>query len=167
MEATERGDPRPAGAALQDRSWIVRLLAAVRLEVLGLDRPTVAALKEQADPTRPAPDDDWKPMAKAREFAEALEIDATAPAVEIPLVEAARIAASLLTERVKSGPPTEETPTKRRMIETLLVWRAIVPEKSDRAWLARRLLGLTDLERAVEDLKAPGVERAVGDDGDD
>ena len=166
MEATERGDPRPAAAALQDPSWVVRLLGAVRLEVLGLDAPTANALKEQADPSRPPPADDLKALRKAREFADALEIDAAAPAVKVELKEAARIAAALLTERVKSGPRGEDGATKRRMVETLLAWRAAVPEKGDRAWLARRLLGLTDIDRAVEDLRAPSAERAVGDDGD-
>jgi hypothetical protein len=166
MEATERGDPRPAAAALQDREWLVRLFAAVRLEVLGLDGPTAMALKLEADPAKPAPKDDWKPLVQARAFAEALEVDAGAPAVDLPLKEAARIAASLLTERVKEGPAGEEVGTKRRMVETLLVWRAVVPEKADRAWLAGRLLRLTDLERALEDLKAASPEKALDDDGD-
>lgn len=166
MEATERGDPRPAAAALQDREWMVRLFAVVRLEVLGLDTGTAVALREQADPSRPPPADTFKPLQQARAFAEALEVDAGAPAIDLPLKEAARIGASLLTERVRSGPPGEEVGTKRRMVETLLVWRAAVPEKGDRAWLAGRLLRLTDLERALEDLRAATPEKALDDDGD-
>ncbi len=166
MEATERGDPRPAADALQDPSWIVRALAAVRLEVLGLDHPTAEALRLQADPSKPPPPDDFRPLKLAREFAAALEVE-VGPPVEVDLREAARIAASFLTERVKSGPPGEDPLVKRRMVETLLAWRAAVPEKADRAWLARRLLGLTDIDQAVEDLKAPSAAKAVGEDGDD
>lgn len=165
MEATERGDPRPAAAALQDPSWIVRALAAVRLEVLGLDRGTAEALRRQADPGKPPPGDDYRPLRLAREFAAALEVE-LGPPVEVSLQEAARIAASFLTERVKGGPPDEDPLLKRRMVESLLAWRAVVPEKADRAWLARRLLGLTDIDQAVEDLKAPSAARAVGEDGE-
>ncbi|MBX3471728.1 MAG: hypothetical protein KF878_33145 [Planctomycetes bacterium] len=165
MEATERGDPRPAAAALQDRAWIVRSIAVIRLEVLGLDAGTTEALREQADPTRPAPEDDSKPLRRAREFAAALEVD-LGPPVEVPPREAARIAASILTERVKGGPPDEDAAAKRRLVEHLLAWRAVVPEKADRAWLARRLLGLTDIDQALDDLKAQTAARAVGEDGD-
>ncbi len=166
MEATERGDPRPAAAALQDPSWIVRALAVVRLEVLGLDQATAEALRLQADPGKPPPADDFRPLRQAREFAAALEVD-LGPPVQVDLKEAARIAASFLSERVRSGPPNEDPLAKRRMIELLLAWRAAVPEKTDRAWLARRLLGLTDIDQAVTDLKAPSAAKAVGEDGDE
>ncbi|MCO5172540.1 MAG: hypothetical protein M9894_40100 [Planctomycetes bacterium] len=165
VEATERGDPRPAAAALQDPAWIVRSIAVIRLDVLGLDAGTTEALRELADPGRPPPDADSKPLRRAREFAAALEVD-LGPAVEVPPREAARIAASILTERVKGGPPDEDAAAKRRLVEHLLAWRPVVPEKADRAWLARRLLGLTDIDQALEDLKAPTAQRAVGDDGD-
>lgn len=165
MEATERGDPRPAAAALQDPSWIVRALAAVRLQVLGLDQATAEALRLQADPSRPPPADDQRALRLAREFADALEVE-LAPAVDLPPGEAARIAASFLTERVRSGPRDEDPLLKRRMVESLLAWRTAVSAAADRAWLARRLLGLTDIDQAVEDLKAPSAARAVGEDGD-
>lgn len=165
MESSERGDPRPAAAALQDKAWIVRMLAVIRLEVLGLDTGTAGALRAQADPSRPPPPDDFRPLKLAREFADALQVD-LGPAVQVDTREAARIAAAILTERVKSGPATEDPQVKRRMVESLLAWRHAVPEKADRAWLARRLLGLTDIDRAVEDLKARSAEAAVGEDGD-
>src|SRR5690606_30011254 len=109
-------DPRPAAASLQDPSWIVRALAAVRLEVLGLDRATAEALRLQADPGKPPPADDFRPLRLAREFAGALEVE-LGPPVQVSLQEAARIAASFLTERVRSGPPGEDPLVKRRMIE--------------------------------------------------
>lgn len=165
MQSSERGDPRPAAAALQDKAWIVRMLATIRLEVLGLDPGTAGALRAQADPSRPPPADDFRPLKAAREFADALQVD-LGPAVQVDTPDAVRIAASILTERVKSGPANEDAQVKRRMVESLLAWRHAVTEKADRAWLARRLLGLTDIDRAVEDLKAPSAERAVGEDGD-
>lgn len=165
MQSSERGDPRPAAAALDDKAWIVRMLAAIRLEVLGLDAGTANALRAQADPSRPPPDASFQPLKLAREFADALQVD-LGPAVQIDKKDAVRIAASILTERVKSGPAAEDAQVKRRMIESLLAWRHAVTEKADRAWLARRLLGLTDIDRAVEDLKAQSAERAVGEDGD-
>lgn len=166
METTERGDPRPAAAALRDRAWIVRLLAAVRLGVLGLDPPTVAALRGEGDPTRPPPAEDFRPYVKAKEFAEALEVE-LGPPVQVEAREALRVAGSILTERVRSGPPTEEAGTKRRMVETLLAWRAAAAEAQDHAWLARRLLGLTDLDQALRDLGKQSADEAVGRAGDD
>jgi hypothetical protein len=162
MATTERGDPRPAAAALTDASWVVRLVAAIRLGVLGLDEPTVATLREAADPTRPAPAADWKPVQQARAFADALEVE-LGPPVEITPRQAIQIAAAVLTERVHEL-PAEDPLAKRRMVESLLAWRAAAPEAGDRAWLARRLLGLTDLEQAVKDLGAR-PDRIAGEDG--
>jgi hypothetical protein len=164
MQSSERGDPKPAAAALTDASWLVRHLAAIRLEVLGLDEGTARTLRDRAGPDQPAPEASWEPLKKAREFAAALTVD-LGPETKIPLREALRIAASILTERVKAGP--EEPLGKRRLIESALAWRASVEEEADRAWLARRLLGLTDIDQALDDLGSRTADKAVGKDGKD
>lgn len=164
METSERGDARPAAEALTDASWLVRQFAAIRMEVVGLDEATAHALRDQAAPDQPVPEATWKPLVKAREFAAALEVQVTPP-VQVPLREALRIAASILTERIKSGP--EDPLGKRKLMESALAWRSSVEEPADRAWLARRLLGLTDLDRALADLSSRTPDVAVGKDGKD
>ncbi len=162
MTATERGDARPAAAALTDASWVVRLFAAVRLEALGLDRPTARLLRDAADPGRGAPEPGWDAVRKAREFAAALEVE-LGPPPEVSEGDALRIVCSVVTERLRTAP--DAPGRKQRVLEGALALRAALGEAADRAWLASWLLAYVDPDACLADLRARGVAQAVAEDG--
>lgn len=162
MSSSERADAQPVVRALRDPSWMVRLVAAIRLEVLGLEPRVALQLRQSADPAQPPPAADWPPLRAAAEFAASCQPD-EGPPPPVEQAEALRIVASLVTERLQSGP--EPVDRKRQLAGSLITYAHVVEAPEDRAWLARRLLGLTDLEQALTDLKARETARAVGRDG--
>lgn len=149
LRSTERGDGTTALKTLRDSSWILRKLAAVRLEAMGMKGDAVARLKARGVPGESPPPADWKPLRAAARFVKARQVDPN-KVDPVNVHQACLIVASLVSGQVHSG---KETPAvKRRMISGLLAYRASLPSSKTRAWLADALLDLTDRERAVSDL---------------
>jgi hypothetical protein len=69
LDDTRKKDAGSAVAALKDANWAVRAVAAIRLGVLGLDEPTVRALRDAARPGSKKPADDDASVKAAETFA--------------------------------------------------------------------------------------------------
>lgn len=163
MAETGRDNAGPAASAQGDASWVVRLVAAVRLEMLGLPREAARALKAAAHPDQaPLAEDDQARVA-ARTLAEQHKGQGDSEPVEVG--ELLRVVASVVSEELRSGPG--EAGRKRTLLEGLLSFReaAGMPD-ADQAWLAGRVLHLTDDAVALEDLGVKDIKAAVKEDGE-
>lgn len=162
IKSTSKREAQVAVAGLDDSSWIVRHVATIRLNVLGLDSATTAVLRKNAEPgKKPLPAND-PTRAKVAAFAAQLQPDPD-PVVEDPSpAEALRIATAVITELYTRS--NLKTPQRRRMIEEALSLRHGVKPKG-RAWLAEVVLGWTDAKRALRDLKAKHPKAAAEKDG--
>ncbi len=155
IRTSEQGDARPAVAALRDAAWVVRRLAAVRLELLGLPGEVAAALRSRGRPGAEAPPADWPPLRQAEAFAltreaEPLAVDAVGRG------EAARVVAHLTATALREA---GEAPAaaRRRALEALLALRPALPDAEDRGALAEAVLGLLGADERRE-LAAGGRE---------
>jgi hypothetical protein len=161
LRATERGDGRPALKALDDKSWIVRRAAAIRLKALGLNETHANALRIAAKPgSSPTPR-----AHASRRAAEAIamrEIDAM-PVPEVSAGEAARIVFSIVTLYVREG--REKQPARRELLATLLAYRPSLPKATDRGFLAQVVLEVLDRGDVLAELnlkKVKGIKKAGG-----
>ena len=150
LRSSERGDPRPAAAALGDPSWIVRRAAALRLGVLGLPPSRVAELREAARPGS-APLRRGSPArAAARALGARPPEREPEPAPELGRSEALRLAASLISRYVAEG---KERPLARReLLGGLLAYRAASADPRDRGFLAQVLGERLDLALVLSEL---------------
>lgn len=163
MSQTGRDNAQPAVAAQQDESWIVRLVGAVRLEMLGLDREASRALKAAAKPDAPALGADAAAIKAAQALAAQHQGQGDAEPQEPG--ELLRVVASVVSEEVRTG--GGEAGRKRTLLEGLLAFReAKGISEADQAWLAGRLLLLTDDTVALEDLGAKDLKAAAKEDGE-
>ncbi|MGE0709208.1 MAG: hypothetical protein AB7N76_19830 [Planctomycetota bacterium] len=140
VRETERGDARPAVAALDDPSWILRRVAALRLGALGLAPELADALARAAVPGAPP----LARSAEARRAAEALTVrePEAMPVPEVSAGDAARVVCSVVTLYVREG--KEQQPARRALLAGLLAYRAALFEARDRGFLAQVLLEALD-----------------------
>lgn len=158
---SSRGNAGPAAAVQGDASWVVRLVGAVRLQVLGLPAATAAELKAAARPSLDALPADAPARTAAQAFAAQRPGQGEGEKPEPG--ELMRIAASVIDEEYRSG--KGEAGRKRDLLEALLPFRELVPE-ADQAWMAVHLLRLTDESTALLDLEQKDVQAAAGTDGE-
>lgn len=149
IQSTERSDGSQALTHLRDANWIVRRLAAVRLEAMGMAGTSVAKLKQRGTPNHTPPPLTWKPYVAAKQFVAGLTVEPR-PVALISLGEASRIVSGLVDVQLRSGLDT--IPTKLRLVGGLLAFRACLRNPKDRAWLAGTILELTDEEQILSDL---------------
>lgn len=160
IRTSERGDARPACEALRDPAWVVRRLAIVRLELLGLPPEVCRALLARARPGSEPPLPDTPALEQAAAFAEArraepMKLDPVSPG------DAARAVADLTAQALAEEAPPRE---KRRALEALLTLPPALPEPEQRAELARGALTL--LDRAIlRELGAREPEAALARGG--
>lgn len=162
LAATERRDARPAAEALRDPCWSLRLLAIERLRVLGLDRPTLDALRTEAGPRATLPSGEWPAGEAARAYAGALPVAPQAQPPELTRLDALQALIGAALNRIEQGP--EDAATKRELASGLLAYRAVIPA-GERAWLAEALGGLIDERALLRDLGQPDLHTACGEDG--
>src|SRR5690606_11609537 len=104
IRTSEQGDARPACAALRDPAWVVRRLAIVRLELLGLPPEVCRALRARARPGTEPPLPDTPALEQAAAFAEGriaepMKLDPVSPG------EAARTVADLTAQALAEEAP--------------------------------------------------------------
>lgn len=162
MAQTARQDGSGALAGVRDASWIVRVFSVVRLETLGFKGESAIQIKQSARPGRAVLKRNDAAIKAAAAFVAKLKIDAAAPPMRLTPAQAMRIMTSIVQEQVTNG--SDKPATKLQLVEDMLTYRHYV-KKTPRAWLALRVLALTDLEQGLIDLKAKTARKAVGKDG--
>jgi hypothetical protein len=165
MNASERQEGEPALVALRDRSWILRLLAVVRIETLGLERKTAERLQRTAVPDRVPLGADDPLFKKAAAFVAGVERPppGAGPFETTSKEEAVRILTGFVTEQVTRG--DEKPARKQELVEEMLSYRHCV-SKAPRAWLSLCVLALTDGKQALKDLHVKSAKKAAGKDGE-
>lgn len=164
VNASERNDGRLALVALRDDAWVVRLIGAVRLSAMGIDRPTGRALKRSARPDgKPLPTNSPPLTAAAAFVAKTPRAKlAEGPFSRITTTEALRTWTGFVVERFLSGRETDRA--RHQMLVAILAGRHVIPRTS-RGWLAAWLLARLDQKTALADLKAKTAKAAAGKDG--
>lgn len=161
MAETSRGNAAPAAEAQGDASWMVRLMGAIRLGVVGLDASVTTELKRAALPSQGALAADHPARKAADEFARKNPGQGEAEKTEKD--ELFRIVSALIVEEYRSS--KGDASVKRQLLEELFPFAGLVSDKAQ-AWYAGLLLSLTDQPVALADLGVKDVAAAVKEDGE-
>lgn len=161
MAETSRGNAGPAAEAQGDASWMVRLMGAIRLEVVGLDPAVATELKRAARPSEGALAADHAARQAADAFAR--EHRGEGEAEETERQELFRIVSALITEEYRSG--RGDAAHKRGLLEELFPL-AEAAGPAAQAWFAGLLLALTDEPAALADLGAKDRAEAIEREGE-
>ncbi len=163
LDDTRKKDAPSVTAALRDPSWAVRALAAIRLGVLGLDEPTVRALRDAARPGSKAPTADDASVKAAETFAASVKpkegkIDPASAGDD-----GIRTYVSLVQNElsVRRAPASD----LRAAILGLPAYAEAAADPRANDFVARMLITLGDDEQILKDLGAKNVAAAVEGNG--
>jgi hypothetical protein len=163
LETSSVRDAKPAADALRDPSWIVRRVAGIRLQVLGLEQNVVDELQKSAVPGQPAPAETSPELAKARELA-AKVAPKKEPPKKVATLDAARIVASVQTEEVQRG--RSESAEKRGIVTSLSTFAAACgDDETARLFFVKRILAFADRDAILKDLGAKTDDEAAAEKG--
>jgi hypothetical protein len=163
LETSSVRDAKPAADALRDPSWIVRRVAGIRLDVLGLEQSVVDELQKSAIPGQPAPAETSPALAKARELAVRVA-PKKEPPKKVTTLEAARIVAGVQTEEVQHG--RSEAADKRAIVTSLAAFAAACgDDEAARLFFVKRILAFADRDAILKDLGAKTDDEAAAEKG--
>lgn len=162
LETSSARDAKPSADALRDASWIVRRVAGIRLQVLGLDQDVVDELQSAAVPGKEPPAESSPALGKARAHA-AKVTPKKDPPRKVEGLEASRIVASIMTEEVQRG--RSSAVEKRAVVSSLATFVAASSDDESRSFFARRVLAFADRDAILKDLGAKNDDEAAADNG--
>ncbi len=164
IEDSTKQDPKSTLAGLRDPSWAVRMFAAVRMKVLGLDDPTVRALRAASRPGSKAPAADDKNVAAAEAFAKTVKPAENPEAVKASVGDdAIRVYGSLVHTELSIGKASAAE--LKELLATLPDYAAAAEDPRAKSFVAREIVALTDEAAILKDLGAKDVNAAVAEDG--